>query len=448
MKHAESAVTGLAPPRRITVRAPLVEMDGDEMARIVWRAIKEKIIAVVFDLNIDYYDLSIQNRDRTGDAVTLEAARATLKHGVAVKCATITADAGRVREFSLRSMWRSPNATIRGVIGGTVFREPILCANVPRLVPHWNEPIVIGRHAYGDIYNATDAVVPPNSVVELTITTASPTAGAPPERRSLVVHRFGADSGGVVMGSFNVDKSIDDFARSTFRYALDRRWPLFLSTKNTVLRNYDGRFRARFAHIFETEGFRAQFAAAGIVYEHRLIDDMVAHCLRSNGKFVWACKNYDGDVQSDMVAQGFGSLGLMTSILVSPDGRTFESEAAHGTVTTHFRQHQRGEETSTNPVASIYSWTRGIARRAALDGTPMVARAAELIERATMSVIESGKMTKDLALIVHGADPARAARPLRRDEWLNTFEMLDAIAAAVTRDWSAFCAAHTPPSKL
>lgn len=427
--------TSTASLPRVKVRGTIVEMDGDEMTRIIWKIIKERIIFPVFDLNLEYYDLGIRSRDSTQDAVTLEAAKATIRHGVAIKCATITADAARVKEFNLQKMWRSPNATIRNAIGGTIFREPILCSNVPRLVPHWTQPIVIGRHGFGDQYNAKDDVVPKTATggtVELTFT---PTGAAEPSIRH-VVHKFGPESGGVMLAMFNRDDSIDDFARACFHFALAKKWPLYLSTKNTVLRAYDGRFKDRFAAIFATEGFAAKFKAAGIWYEHRLIDDMVAFSLRSSGAFVWACKNYDGDVQSDSVAQGYGSLGLMTSVLVSADGKVFESEAAHGTVTQHFRQHQQGKETSTNPVASIFAWTRGIARRGEVDGTPRVVEAARMIERATIAVIEGGRMTKDLALCrVHGD-----AKKLKRSDYLNTAEFLDAVSGSVRLEYAQLLA--------
>src|SRR5690606_16642614 len=365
-----------------------------EMTRIIWQQIRDRLILPYLDVELDYYDLSIQNRDATDDQVTVDAAHAIKRHGVGVKCATITPDEARVAEFGLKKMWRSPNGTIRNILGGVVFREPIIISNVPRLVPGWKKPIVIGRHAHGDQYRASDFVVPGPGTVTITYT---PDDGGEPIQ--MEVARF--TGGGVAMGMYNFDDSIRDFARASFRYALDRGYPVYLSTKNTILKAYDGRFKDLFQEVFDTE-FAEQFAAAGLTYEHRLIDDMVAQALKWEGGFVWACKNYDGDVQSDTVAQGFGSLGLMTSVLMTPDGRTVEAEAAHGTVTRHYRAWQRGEKTSTNPIASIFAWTRGLAHRGKLDGTPEVTRFAETLERVCVQTVEGGQMTKDLALLVGG----------------------------------------------
>ena len=394
---------------KIKVTNPVVELDGDEMTRIIWKLIREQLILPYLDVPLDYYDLSIQHRDATGDQVTVDAAHAIRRHGVGVKCATITPDEARVEEFGLKQMWRSPNGTIRNILGGVVFREPIVMRNVPRLVPGWRKPIVIGRHAHADQYKATDFVVPGPGRVTISYHPAD--GGAPVERE---VAQF--PGGGVAMGMYNFDDSIRDFARTSFRYALERGYPLYMSTKNTILKAYDGRFRDLFAEIFES-GFAAEFAAAGLTYEHRLIDDMVAQVLKGEGGFVWACKNYDGDVQSDTVAQGFGSLGLMTSVLMSPDGRTVEAEAAHGTVTRHYRAWQRGEKTSTNPIASIFAWTRGLAHRGKLDGTPEVTRFAGTLERVCVQTVEGGRMTKDLALLI-GGDAT----------WLTTDEFMTALA--------------------
>ncbi len=393
---------------KIKVANPVVELDGDEMTRIIWRLIKDKLILPYLDVDLRYYDLGIEERDRTGDQVTVDAAEAIAEHGVGVKCATITPDEARVAEFGLQRMWRSPNGTIRNILGGVVFREPIICSNIPRLVPGWTKPIVIGRHAHGDQYKATDFVVPGPGRLTLTFT---PTDGGEP------IEHVVADypGGGVAMGMYNYDDSIRDFARASFRYGLDRGYPVYLSTKNTILKAYDGRFKDLFAEVFEAE-FAEAFDAAGLTYEHRLIDDMVAAAMKWEGGYLWACKNYDGDVQSDTVAQGFGSLGLMTSVLLTPDGRTCEAEAAHGTVTRHFREHQKGNKTSTNPIASIFAWTRGLAFRAKLDGTPEVGRFAETLERVCVSTVESGQMTKDLALLVPGGA-----------EWLTTEGFLDAL---------------------
>jgi isocitrate dehydrogenase len=378
---------------KIKVLNPVVELDGDEMTRIIWKFIKDQLILPYLDIELEYYDLSIQHRDATDDQVTIDAANAIKRHGVGVKCATITPDEARVSEFGLKRMWRSPNGTIRNILGGVVFREPIVMSSIPRFVPGWTDPIVIGRHAHGDQYRATDFVVPGPGSVRISFV---PADGETVPLEFDVAEFTGS---GVAMGMYNFDDSIQDFARATMRYALDRGFPLYLSTKNTILKAYDGRFKDLFAEVFEAE-FKAEFEAAGITYEHRLIDDMVAQVIKGNGGIVWACKNYDGDVESDIVAQGFGSLGLMTSVLMTPDGRTVEAEAAHGTVTRHYRQHQQGKPTSTNPIASIFAWTRGLAHRGKLDGTPDVTAFAELLERVCVETVESGKMTKDLALLV------------------------------------------------
>jgi len=393
---------------KIKVANPVVELDGDEMTRIIWQQIREQLIKPYLDIELAYYDLSIQNRDATDDQVTIDAAHAIKQHGVGVKCATITPDEARVEEFGLKKMWRSPNGTIRNILGGVVFREPIIISNVPRLVPGWTKPIVIGRHAHGDQYKAADFVVPGPGTVTITYQPAD--GGEPIE---MEVANF--SGGGVAMGMYNFDESIRDFARASFRYGLDRGYPVYLSTKNTILKAYDGRFKDLFQEVFENE-FAEQFAAAGLTYEHRLIDDMVAAALKWEGGFVWACKNYDGDVQSDTVAQGFGSLGLMTSVLLTPDGRTVEAEAAHGTVTRHYRAWQRGEKTSTNPIASIFAWTRGLAHRGKLDNTPEVVRFAETLERVCIETVEGGQMTKDLALLIGKDTP-----------WLTTDEFMAAI---------------------
>jgi isocitrate dehydrogenase len=378
---------------KIKVLNPVVELDGDEMTRIIWKFIKDQLILPYLDIELEYYDLSIQHRDATDDQVTIDAANAIKRHGVGVKCATITPDEARVSEFGLKRMWRSPNGTIRNILGGVVFREPIVVSSIPRFVPGWTDPIVIGRHAHGDQYRATDFVVPGPGSVRISFV---PADGETVPLEFDVAEFTGS---GVAMGMYNFDDSIQDFARATMRYALDRGFPLYLSTKNTILKAYDGRFKDLFAEVFEAE-FKAEFEAAGITYGHRLIDDMVAQVIKGNGGIVWACKNYDGDVESDIVAQGFGSLGLMTSVLMTPDGRTVEAEAAHGTVTRHYRQHQQGKPTSTNPIASIFAWTRGLAHRGKLDGTPEVTAFAELLERVCVETVESGKMTKDLALLV------------------------------------------------
>ncbi|MDQ1484700.1 MAG: isocitrate dehydrogenase [Actinomycetota bacterium] len=393
---------------KIKVANPVVELDGDEMTRIIWHFIKDQLILPYLDVELEYYDLGIEHRDATDDQVTIDAANAIKRHGVGVKCATITPDEARVEEFGLKKMWRSPNGTIRNILGGVIFREPILIRNIPRLVPSWTKPIVIGRHAHGDQYKATDFVVPGPGTVTMTYT---PADGSAPMQFDIA--NFAG--GGVALGMYNYDDSIRDFARSSFRYGLARQYPVYLSTKNTILKAYDGRFKDLFAEVFESE-FKAEFETAGITYEHRLIDDMVASALKWEGGYVWACKNYDGDVQSDTVAQGYGSLGLMTSVLMTPDGRTVEAEAAHGTVTRHFRQHQQGKPTSTNPIASIYAWTRGLAHRGKLDNTPDVTAFADALEAVCVETVESGKMTKDLAILIGPETP-----------WLTTQEFLAAL---------------------
>src|ERR687889_412944 len=398
--------------RKIKVANPVVELDGDEMTRIIWKFIKDKLILPYLDVELVYFDLGIESRDATEDQITVDAANAIKEHGVGVKCATITPDEGRVEEFGLKEMYRSPNGTIRNILGGVIFREPIVISNIPRLVPGWTKPIIIGRHAFGDQYRATDTRIPGKGKLMLTFT---PENGSDPIE--LEVYDFPDDGGGVAMAMYNLDESIRDFARASFRYGLDRGYPDYMSTMNTILKAYDGRFKDLFQEIFDAE-FKDDFAAAGITYEHRLIDDMVAAALKWEGGFVWAAKNYDGDVQSDTVAQGFGSLGLMTSVLMTPDGRTVEAEAAHGTVTRHFRQHQQGKETSTNPIASIFAWTRGLAHRGKLDNTPEVTRFAETLERVCIETVESGQMTKDLALLISKDSP-----------WLNTQDFLAAIDA-------------------
>lgn len=378
---------------KIKVAGPVVELDGDEMTRIIWQFIKDRLIHPYLDVDLRYYDLSIQNRDATDDQVTVDAALAIKEHGVGVKCATITPDEARVEEFGLKKMWRSPNGTIRNILGGVIFREPIIISNVPRLVPGWTRPIVVGRHAFGDQYKATDFKVPGAGTVTITYT---PDDGSAPIEHEVV--RF-PEGGGVTMGMYNFNDSIADFARASFAYGLKRGYPVYLSTKNTILKAYDGAFKDIFAAVYEAE-YKALFDAAGIHYEHRLIDDMVASSLKWEGGYVWACKNYDGDVQSDTVAQGFGSLGLMTSVLMTPDGRTMEAEAAHGTVTRHYRQHQQGKPTSTNPIASIFAWTRALAHRGSLDSTPEVTAFAQTLEDVVIRTVESGQMTKDLALLI------------------------------------------------
>jgi isocitrate dehydrogenase len=382
---------------KIKVKTPVVELDGDEMTRIIWQFIKDQLILPYLDIELKYYDLGMEARDATDDQITVDAANAIKEYGVGVKCATITPDEARVEEFGLKEMYRSPNGTIRNILGGVIFREPIVISNIPRLVPGWTKPIVIGRHAFGDQYRATDLVIPGEGTLTLTYT---PSNGDEPIK--LDVYDF--PGGGVAMAMYNLDESIRDFARASMRYGLDRGFPVYLSTKNTIMKKYDGRFKDLFQEVFEAE-FQEDFAAAGITYEHRLIDDMVAAALKWEGGYVWACKNYDGDVQSDTVAQGFGSLGLMTSVLMTPDGQTVEAEAAHGTVTRHFRQHQQGNPTSTNPIASIFAWTRGLQHRGRMDGTPDVSEFAETLERVCIETVESGKMTKDLALLVGPDQP-------------------------------------------
>ncbi|MEU8235809.1 NADP-dependent isocitrate dehydrogenase [Actinoplanes sp. NPDC048967] len=394
---------------KIKVNNPVVELDGDEMTRIIWKQIREQLVLPYLDVNLEYYDLSIQYRDETDDQVTIDAANAIKRHGVGVKCATITPDEARVEEFGLKKMWRSPNGTIRNILGGVVFREPIIMSNVPRLVPGWTKPIIIGRHAHGDQYKATDFVTPGPG--KLTVTFTPEDGSAPME-----FHVADYPGGGVAMAMYNYDDSIRDFARASFRYGLARNYPVYLSTKNTILKAYDGRFKDLFAEIFETE-FADQFKAAGLTYEHRLIDDMVAAAMKWEGGYVWACKNYDGDVQSDTVAQGFGSLGLMTSVLMTPDGKTVEAEAAHGTVTRHYRQWQKGEKTSTNPIASIFAWTGGLKHRGVLDGTPAVTEFAETLEKVCVETVEGGQMTKDLALLI-----SRDAPWLTTDEFMNALD--------------------------
>ena len=380
---------------KIKVQKPIVELDGDEMTRIMWQFIKDRLILPYLDVELEYYDLGIEHRDATSDQVTIDAANAILKHGVGVKCATITPDEARVKEFNLKQMWKSPNGTIRNILDGVVFREPIICRNVPKLVPHWTKPIVIGRHAHGDQYRATDFKVPGEGTVTMTYV---PKDGGKPIEMKIADFK----GSGVVMGMYNFDESIRNFARATMNYSLQRNFPLFLSTKNTILKAYDGRFKDLFEEVFNTE-FKEKFDAAGLTYEHRLIDDMVACMLRWEGGYVWACKNYDGDVQSDTVAQGYGSLGLMTSVLLTPDGKVMESEAAHGTVTRHYRDHQAGKKTSTNPIASIFAWTRGLEHRGKLDGTPEVIDFARKVESVCVEAVEGGEMTKDLSLLVGGA---------------------------------------------
>ena len=382
---------------RIAVKGPVVELDGDEMTRIIWQFIKDRLIRPYLEVDLRYYDLSIQNRDATDDQVTVDAAEAIKACGVGVKCATITPDEARVKEFGLKSMWKSPNGTIRNILGGVIFREPIIISNIPRLVPGWTRPIVVGRHAFGDQYRATDTRIPGKGTLTLTFT---PADGSKP--MEFKVYDFPGP--GVALAMYNLDDSIRDFARASFRYGLARNFPVYLSTKNTILKAYDGRFKDLFQEVFDAE-FKAEFAAQRLTYEHRLIDDMVASALKWDGGYVWACKNYDGDVQSDIVAQGFGSLGLMTSVLMTPDGKTVEAEAAHGTVTRHYRQHQQGKPTSTNPIASIFAWTRGLAHRGKLDGTPEVTRFADTLEKVCIETVEAGKMTKDLAILIGPSQP-------------------------------------------
>ena len=394
---------------KIKVDNPVVELDGDEMTRIIWQFIKDRLILPYLDINLEYYDLGIENRDATDDQVTIDSAHAILKHGVGVKCATITPDEARVEEFGLKKMWKSPNGTIRNILGGVVFREPIICSNIPRLVPGWTKPIIIGRHAHGDQYKATDFKVPGAGSVTITLTPAD--GSAPME---MEVASFGKD-GGVAMGMYNFNDSIRDFARASFRYGLSRQYPVYMSTKNTILKAYDGQFKDLFEEVFENE-FKDEFAKAGLTYEHRLIDDMVASAMKWEGGYVWACKNYDGDVQSDTVAQGFGSLGLMTSVLMTPDGKTVEAEAAHGTVTRHYREHQKGNKTSTNPIASVYAWTGGLKHRGKLDNNSALIGFADNLEKVCVESVEGGEMTKDLSLLISKDQP-----------WLTTEEYLEAL---------------------
>ena len=393
---------------KIKVKNPVVELDGDEMTRIIWQWIRERLILPYLDIDLKYYDLSVEKRDETNDKITVDSANAIKQFGVGVKCATITPDEDRVKEFSLKKMWKSPNGTIRNILGGVVFREPIVMQNVPRLIPGWTDPIVVGRHAFGDQYKATDFLVPGPGKLRLVFEGDDGTV--------IDEEVFQFPSPGVALAMYNLDDSIRDFARASLNYGLNLGWPVYLSTKNTILKAYDGRFKDLFEEIYTTEGFKEKFAAAGITYEHRLIDDMVASALKWSGKFVWACKNYDGDVQSDQVAQGFGSLGLMTSVLMTPDGKTVEAEAAHGTVTRHYRQHQQGKATSTNPIASIFAWTRGLMYRGKFDETPDVVRFAETLEKVCIDTVESCKMTKDLAILI-GPDQA----------WLTTEGFFEAI---------------------
>ncbi|MFC4255355.1 NADP-dependent isocitrate dehydrogenase [Altererythrobacter xixiisoli] len=404
---------------KIKVVNPVVEIDGDEMTKIIWQWIRERLILPYLDVELKYYDLSVEKRDETDDQITIDAANAIKQYGVGVKCATITPDEARVEEFSLKQMWKSPNGTIRNILGGTIFREPIVISNVPRLVPGWTDPIVVGRHAFGDQYRATDFLVPGPGKLRLVF------EGADGQVIDREVYQFQAS--GVAMSMYNLDESIRDFARASFNYGLDRNWPVYLSTKNTIIKAYDGRFKDLFQHVFDSEGFKEKFAEAGISYEHRLIDDMVASALKWNGKFVWACKNYDGDVQSDVVAQGFGSLGLMTSVLMTPDGKTVEAEAAHGTVTRHYRQHQQGKSTSTNPIASIFAWTRGLIYRGRFDNTPDVIRFAETLEKVCIETVESGKMTKDLALLI-GPDQS----------WMTTEQFFEAIVENLEKEMASW----------
>jgi isocitrate dehydrogenase len=395
---------------KIKVKNPVVDLDGDEMTRIIWKFIKDKLILPYLDIDIKYYDLGIEHRDATNDKVTVESAEAIKKYGVGVKCATITPDEARVKEFNLKEMWKSPNGTIRNILDGTVFREPIICKNVPRLVPGWTKPIVIGRHAFGDQYRATDFKVPGKGKLTVKFT---PADGSAPIEKEV----FTFPGAGVAMTMYNLEESIRGFARACFNYGLQKKWPVYLSTKNTILKAYDGFFKDVFQNVFDTE-FKAEFDKLGITYEHRLIDDMVASALKWSGAFVWACKNYDGDVQSDTLAQGFGSLGMMTSVLLSPDGKTVEAEAAHGTVTRHYREHQKGKETSTNPIASIFAWTQGLKYRGKFDGTPEVTRFGDVLEKVCVSTVEAGDMTKDLALLIGP-----------NQKWLTTNQFLDKIDA-------------------
>ena len=400
--------------QKIKVINPIVELDGDEMTRIIWSFIKNKLILPYVDVDIKYYDLGMEHRDATNDQVTVDAAEAIKKYNVGIKCATITPDEQRVTEFNLKQMWKSPNGTIRNILDGTVFREPIVMVNIPRLVTTWNKPIVIGRHAFGDQYRATDTTVKGKGKLTMTFT---PEDGSEPQ--TWEVYNFKGD--GVALSMYNTDESISGFARSCFNMALDKKWPLYLSTKNTILKKYDGRFKDIFEEIYQAE-FKAKYEAAGITYEHRLIDDMVASALKWEGSFVWACKNYDGDVQSDTVAQGFGSLGLMTSVLITPDGKTMEADSAHGTVTRHYRQHQQGKPTSTNPIASIFAWTRGLAHRGKLDGNAELIRFSETLEQVCIDVVESGRMTKDLAVCIHGNKVEHGTHYLYTEEFLDALD--------------------------
>lgn len=403
---------------KIKVANPVVELDGDEMTRIIWADIKNKLILPFLDVNLIYFDLGIENRDKTEDRVTIESAEAIKKYNVGIKCATITPDEARVKEFNLKKMWKSPNGTIRNILGGTVFREPIICRNVPRLVSNWTRPIVIGRHAHADQYRATDVKIPGKGVLKMTF---EPEGGA--AAQTWEINKF--DGPGIAMGMYNLDHSIEGFAHSCFNYGLMKKYPVYLSTKNTILKVYDGRFKDIFQNVFD-EQYKGKFEAAGLVYEHRLIDDMVAQAMKWNGGFLWACKNYDGDVQSDSVAQGFGSLGLMTSVLMCPDGKTIETEAAHGTVTRHYRQHLQGKPTSTNPIASIFAWTQGLAHRAKLDGNKDLGRFCETLEKVCVETIESGAMTKDLAVCIHGDKVPEGS-------YLNTGDFLDKLAANLAK---------------
>ncbi|MBB4640516.1 NADP-dependent isocitrate dehydrogenase [Rhizorhapis suberifaciens] len=403
---------------KIKVKNPVVEIDGDEMTRIIWQWIRERLIQPYLDIDLHYYDLAVEVRDKTDDKITVDAANAIKKYGVGVKCATITPDEARVEEFDLKKMWKSPNGTIRNILGGVVFREPIVIRNVPRLVPGWTDPIVIGRHAFGDQYRATDFLVPGPGKLRLVF--------EGDDGKVIDEEVFQFPSSGVAMSMYNLDESIRDFARASMNYALDRNWPLYLSTKNTIIKAYDGRFKDLFEDIFNTE-FKSKFEAAGIEYQHRLIDDMVASALKWNGKFVWACKNYDGDVQSDTVAQGFGSLGLMTSVLMTPDGKTVEAEAAHGTVTRHYRMHQQGKQTSTNPIASIFAWTGGLKYRGKFDDTPMVTKFAETLERVCVKTVEDGHMTKDLAVLIGPDQP-----------WMTTEQFFEQIRVNLEAEMSSW----------
>ncbi len=400
---------------KIKVKNPVVEIDGDEMTRIIWQWIRERLILPYLDIDLKYYDLGVEKRDETNDKITVDSANAIREYGVGVKCATITPDEARVEEFGLKKMWKSPNGTIRNILGGVVFREPIVMQNVPRLIPGWTDPIVVGRHAFGDQYKATDFLVPGPGKLRL--------VWDGDNGQTIDEEVFQFPSPGVALAMYNLDDSIRDFARASFNYGIGREWPVYLSTKNTILKAYDGRFKDLFQEVFESEGFKQKFDELGIVYEHRLIDDMVASALKWSGKFIWACKNYDGDVQSDQVAQGFGSLGLMTSVLMTPDGKTVEAEAAHGTVTRHFRQHEQGKQTSTNPIASIFAWTRGLIYRGNFDGTPDVTRFAETLEKVCIDTVEGGQMTKDLAILIGPDQP-----------WLTTEGFFEAIVQNLEKE--------------